>query len=149
MPVPRSCDTRWMQAVGVDGLRMTYQRVGRAKTVVLVHGYVGDGLSTGRSQLEGLSHEFDVIAWDLPGAGGSDGSTGVLWYVRLRGLPGRVDHHAQGSVSAPRRSVLRWRDGDRVARWKSSDETSCSRPATAREHPTRADAVVAIARPTA
>ena len=45
---------------------------GRGEPVVLVHGYVGDGRSTWRPQLDGLSDEFDVIACDLPGAGGSD-----------------------------------------------------------------------------
>ena len=40
--------------------------------MVLVHGYVGDGASTWRLQLEALADEFDLIAWDLPGAGGSD-----------------------------------------------------------------------------
>lgn len=64
-------DTCAMQAVEVDGLRMTYARQGRGEPVVLVHGYVGDGPSTWRPQLEGLADEFDVIACDLPGAGGS------------------------------------------------------------------------------
>ena len=40
--------------------------------MVLVHGYVGDGPSTWRPQLDGLADDFDLIAWDLPGAGGSD-----------------------------------------------------------------------------
>lgn len=40
--------------------------------MVLVHGYVGDGPSTWRPQLDGLAGEFDLIALDLPGAGGSD-----------------------------------------------------------------------------
>ncbi len=51
---------------------MTYARAGRGHPVVLIHGYVGDGRSTWGPQLDGLSDEFDVIAWDLPGAGGSD-----------------------------------------------------------------------------
>lgn len=33
---------------------------------------MGDGPTTWRAQLEGLSDEFDVIAWDGPGAGASD-----------------------------------------------------------------------------
>ncbi len=56
----------------MDGLRMTYERQGTGDPVVLVHGYVGDGRSTWRPQLEGLAGEFDIVAWDLPGAGGSD-----------------------------------------------------------------------------
>ena len=56
----------------MGGHRWTYEREGRGEPVVLVHGYVGDGRSTWRPQLDGLSDEFDVIACDLPGAGGSD-----------------------------------------------------------------------------
>lgn len=56
----------------VDGLRVTFDRVGDGPPVVLVHGYVGDGPSTWRPQLAALADEFDVIAMDLPGAGGSD-----------------------------------------------------------------------------
>jgi pimeloyl-ACP methyl ester carboxylesterase len=61
-----------VDSVEVDGAVMTYERAGRGDPVVLVHGYVGDGPSTWRPQLVGLADEFDVIAWDLPGAGGSD-----------------------------------------------------------------------------
>lgn len=61
-----------MGVVEVDGLRIAYARHGRGDPVVLVHGYVGDGPATWRPQLEGLSDDFDVIALDLPGAGGSD-----------------------------------------------------------------------------
>jgi len=38
---------------------------------VLVHGYVGDGPSTWRAQIDELSDEFTVVAWDGPGAGRS------------------------------------------------------------------------------
>jgi pimeloyl-ACP methyl ester carboxylesterase len=39
--------------------------------VALAHGFVGDARSTWGSQIEALSDEFTVIAWDAPGAGGS------------------------------------------------------------------------------
>ena len=39
--------------------------------MVLAHGFVGDGRSTWGAQIDGLSDEFTVIAWDAPGAGGS------------------------------------------------------------------------------
>lgn len=61
-----------MGSVVVDGLTMTYERRGEGVPVVFVHGYVGDGRSTWRAQLDNLADEFEVIAWDLPGAGGSD-----------------------------------------------------------------------------
>lgn len=38
---------------------------------MLLHGYIGDGLSTFSRQLEELSDEFTVVAWDAPGAGRS------------------------------------------------------------------------------
>jgi pimeloyl-ACP methyl ester carboxylesterase len=58
-------------SVEVDGLVITYERHGTGAPVVFVHGYVGDGPSTWRPQLEGLAEHFDTIALDLPGAGGS------------------------------------------------------------------------------
>jgi pimeloyl-ACP methyl ester carboxylesterase len=55
--------------VEVGGLRIAYERVGSGPLVVLVHGYVGDGPTTWRSQIDALSDEFTVVAWDGPGAG--------------------------------------------------------------------------------
>jgi pimeloyl-ACP methyl ester carboxylesterase len=60
-----------MDQVEVGGLRITYQRAGAGPPLVLLHGYVGDGPTTWRRQLDGLSDRFTVLAWDAPGAGGS------------------------------------------------------------------------------
>jgi pimeloyl-ACP methyl ester carboxylesterase len=60
-----------MGAIEVDGLRITYERAGAGPALVLLHGYVGDGATTWRRQIEGLRDEFTVVAWDAPGAGGS------------------------------------------------------------------------------
>jgi pimeloyl-ACP methyl ester carboxylesterase len=60
-----------MDMVEVDGLQIAYVRVGSGPALVLLHGYVGDGPTTWRPQLEGLSDEFTVVAWDAPGAGHS------------------------------------------------------------------------------
>jgi pimeloyl-ACP methyl ester carboxylesterase len=60
-----------MDTVEVDGLRIAYERAGHGPPLVLLHGYVGDGPTTWRPQLDGLSDEFTVVAWDAPGAGGS------------------------------------------------------------------------------
>ena len=60
-----------METVDVDGLRVAVERVGAGPAVVLLHGYVGDGATTWRRQLDALSDEFTVVAWDAPGAGGS------------------------------------------------------------------------------
>ena len=60
-----------MELVEVSGLDIAYERVGRGPALVLLHGYVGDGPTTWRRQLDGLGDEFTVIAWDAPGAGRS------------------------------------------------------------------------------
>ena len=60
-----------MESVEVDGLRIAYERAGSGPPLVLLHGYVGDGPTTWRSQLDTLSDEHTVIAWDAPGAGAS------------------------------------------------------------------------------
>jgi len=60
-----------MEMVEVDGLRIAYERAGSGPGLVLLHGYVGDGPTTWRPQLDELSDEFTVIAWDAPGAGRS------------------------------------------------------------------------------
>jgi pimeloyl-ACP methyl ester carboxylesterase len=60
-----------MDTVDVEGLRIAYERAGTGPAVVLLHGYVADGSTTWRQQIDALSDEFTVVAWDAPGAGGS------------------------------------------------------------------------------
>jgi pimeloyl-ACP methyl ester carboxylesterase len=60
-----------MEMIEVDGLRVAYERAGAGPPLVLLHGYVGDGWTTWRRQLDGLCDGFTVVAWDAPGAGGS------------------------------------------------------------------------------
>jgi pimeloyl-ACP methyl ester carboxylesterase len=60
-----------METIDVEGLRIAYERAGTGPALVLLHGYVGDGATTWRRQIEALSDEFTVVAWDAPGAGGS------------------------------------------------------------------------------
>jgi pimeloyl-ACP methyl ester carboxylesterase len=70
--------------IDVDGLRIAYERAGDGPALVLLHGYVGDGPGTWRRQLDGLSDEFTVIAWDAPGAGRSSDpleSFGIAGYA--------------------------------------------------------------------
>ncbi len=57
-------------AVSAHGLEIAYQRAGAGPPLVLVHGAAEDGRGW-RPQLEGLSDEFTVVAWDEPGAGRS------------------------------------------------------------------------------
>jgi pimeloyl-ACP methyl ester carboxylesterase len=56
--------------VEIDGLSVAYHRAGNGPALVLLHGFTQDS-RVWRSQLESLSTEFTVIAWDAPGAGES------------------------------------------------------------------------------
>ena len=60
-----------MDHVDVNGLRIGYERAGSGPPLVLLHGFVADGVATWRAQLDSLSDEFTVVAWDAPGAGRS------------------------------------------------------------------------------
>lgn len=60
-----------MELIEVGGRTMAYHRAGGGPPLVLLHGGFGDGRDW-LLQLEGLSDEFDVIAWDAPGCGGSE-----------------------------------------------------------------------------
>lgn len=65
-----------MDAVTVSGLRITYRRAGSGHPLVLLHGAFGFDSRSWTPQLEALSDEFDVVAWDAPGCGGSDDPPG-------------------------------------------------------------------------
>jgi pimeloyl-ACP methyl ester carboxylesterase len=54
----------------IDDLSIGYRRAGAGPAVVLLHGFLCDSRCW-RRQLAELSDEFDVIAWDAPGAGSS------------------------------------------------------------------------------
>jgi pimeloyl-ACP methyl ester carboxylesterase len=80
--------------VEVNGLVISYERVGDGPPLVLLHGYVGDGPTTWRPQLDALSDEFTVVAWDAPGAGDSSDppeAFGIAGYADC--LAGFVDVH--------------------------------------------------------
>lgn len=54
----------------MGGLKVAYERMGSGAPIVFVHGAALDWRSW-RPQLDGLSDEFTVVAWDEPGAGRS------------------------------------------------------------------------------
>jgi pimeloyl-ACP methyl ester carboxylesterase len=56
--------------VEVNGLSVSYERAGDGPPLVLLHGFSFDSRAW-RPQLESLSDQFTVIAWDAPGAGQS------------------------------------------------------------------------------
>jgi pimeloyl-ACP methyl ester carboxylesterase len=49
-----------MDTVDVDGLRVAYEWAGRGPQLVLLHGYVGDGPSTWRHQIDELSRDLSI-----------------------------------------------------------------------------------------
>ena len=73
-----------MDTVSIDGLDVSFERVGAGPDVVLLHGYVGDGPVTWRPQLDALADQFRLVAWDAPGAGRSSDppeSFGITGYA--------------------------------------------------------------------
>jgi pimeloyl-ACP methyl ester carboxylesterase len=56
--------------IEVEGLRIAYQRAGEGTPLVLLHGGPLYGREW-RRQIDDLSHEFTVVAWDAPGCGRS------------------------------------------------------------------------------
>jgi pimeloyl-ACP methyl ester carboxylesterase len=60
-----------MDQVEIGGLRITYRRAGEGPPLVLLHGGFGFDSRSWRRQLDSLSDEFTVVAWDAPGFGGS------------------------------------------------------------------------------
>jgi pimeloyl-ACP methyl ester carboxylesterase len=59
-----------MLRTDVDHLSIAYQRAGDGPPLVLLHGFTHDS-RVWRPQLENLSDQFSVVAWDAPGAGQS------------------------------------------------------------------------------
>jgi pimeloyl-ACP methyl ester carboxylesterase len=75
------------ERVDVGGLEVAYRRAGRGKPLLLLHGAFADSRSW-RPQLETLSDEFDVVAWDAPGCGDRTCSAPVVRQrPRARALP--------------------------------------------------------------
>jgi pimeloyl-ACP methyl ester carboxylesterase len=60
-----------VEQVDIKGLRIAYERAGEGPPLLLLQGFVGDARSTWRRQIDDLSDEFTVVAWDVPGAGRS------------------------------------------------------------------------------
>lgn len=59
-----------MDQIEVGGLRIAFRQAGAGPPLVLLHGGPVDSREW-RRQLEGLADEFTVVAWDMPGCGGS------------------------------------------------------------------------------
>lgn len=59
-----------MDEIDVAGLHIGFERRGEGPPLVLLHGALSDSRSW-RRQLDGLSDEYTVVAWDTPGCGRS------------------------------------------------------------------------------
>jgi pimeloyl-ACP methyl ester carboxylesterase len=59
-----------MEQVQIEGLRIAYERAGQGQPLLLLHGFFGD-TRVWRPQLDELSDEYQVVAWNAPGCGHS------------------------------------------------------------------------------
>ncbi|HET8908604.1 MAG TPA: alpha/beta hydrolase [Ktedonobacterales bacterium] len=60
-----------MNYIEMDGMRIAYERQGSGPPLVLLHGAFGFDSQSWRRQIDALSDEFTVVAWDMPGCGQS------------------------------------------------------------------------------
>jgi len=74
-----------------DGsFQIAWQEAGRGEPLVLLHG-IGGGSASWAAQLEALSDRFRVIAWDMPGYGGSSPLDEVTFPALSRALKSLID----------------------------------------------------------
>ncbi len=59
------------KTVSIGGKTLAFREAGQGKPLVLLHG-IGSGSASWLFQLEGLSSDYRVLAWDAPGYGDSD-----------------------------------------------------------------------------
>jgi pimeloyl-ACP methyl ester carboxylesterase len=59
-----------VEEIGVGGLTIKFRRAGNGPPLILLHGAFSDSREW-RRQLDALSDEFTVVAWDAPGFGAS------------------------------------------------------------------------------
>jgi pimeloyl-ACP methyl ester carboxylesterase len=87
-----------MDAVEVNGLRIAYRRAGDGPPLVLLHGFISDS-RVWQHQLDDLSGDFDVIAWDAPGCGESDDPAEDFTMAQFAEcLAGLLDHAGVASA---------------------------------------------------
>jgi pimeloyl-ACP methyl ester carboxylesterase len=60
-----------MSEVEVSGLRIAYEREGTGPPLVLLHGGFGFDSRSWRRQIDAMSNDYTVVAWDAPGCGRS------------------------------------------------------------------------------
>ena len=60
-----------MDKIKVDGLSIAFEQKGKGSPLVLLHGALSDSRMWHR-QIDALSDEFTLVAWDAPGCGNSE-----------------------------------------------------------------------------
>jgi pimeloyl-ACP methyl ester carboxylesterase len=81
----------------VSGLKITYRVAGSGEPLILLHGGFGFDSRSWGPQFDALDDEFNLVAWDAPGCGGSDDppesfcmedyADTLAGFVRALGLP--------------------------------------------------------------
>ncbi len=66
----RGLDRMDVREIQVSDLRIAYRQASTGPPLVLLHGGIEDSRAWTR-QLDGLSDEYTVLAWDAPGCGHS------------------------------------------------------------------------------
>lgn len=94
-----------MREVMVGDLRIAYEQAGVGPPLVLLHGVLGDSREW-RRQIDALSDEFTVLAWDAPGCGrSSDPPEGFTFHDYAECLAGWL---AAIGVERPHIAGLSW-----------------------------------------
>jgi pimeloyl-ACP methyl ester carboxylesterase len=87
------------------GLASAYQRIGSGPPLVLLHGFIVDR-RTWKRQVEDLSSDFDVIAWDIPGCGESADTLEEFSMLQFAECLAELMDHAQ--ITAAHLLGLSW-----------------------------------------
>ena len=101
-----------MAQIEVEGIRIAYERAGQGQPLLLLHGFFGD-TRVWSPQLEELSDEYEVVAWDTPGCGYSSDPPETFCMAgpaRPEKIPGCSRQHVMGTHPWLGRSVAdpRW-----------------------------------------
>ena len=60
-----------LQRTQISGQTLSWREEGEGETLLLLHG-IGGSSQSWEGQLSYLANQYRVIAWDMPGYGGSD-----------------------------------------------------------------------------
>lgn len=113
---------------------ISFLRDGQGEPVIFLHG-IGGGAKTFQRQVEGLSDQFDCIAWDAPGYGRSTPLPSVTFETLSAALAQLLDHLGLQSAHLVGHSLGGMIVQDFVARYPARVRSlvlSCTSPAFGR-----------------